>query len=427
MLYPAFESSRRTRQMWTDLSAINLHWQLRALDLFRPLGGGLTTRPEALLQAALTMNERIGRDYGKPAFEIHSVCREGETVPVQEQVVSRKPFANLLHFERQTDRHDPKVLLLAPMSGHYATLLRDTVQALLVDHDVYLTDWADAKEVPLEAGDFGFADYVDYIVDFLDHLGPNTHLIAVCQPTVPALVASSYLSLVESTFKPATVTLMGGPIDVAQAPTEVTRFADSRSMDWFRSHVIGQVPSRFAGAGRLVYPGFMQLSGFLAMNPERHVRSHWEMFESLVVGDEESSDKRAKFYDEYLAVCDLPARFYLETVDYVFKRRLLATEEFDFRGERVTPKQLRVPMLTVEGERDDISAPGQTLAAHELCTGLAGHQRYNYLQPGVGHYGVFSGGRWRSEICPRITDFIRRHDPECSPALHRIEVSLLSG
>lgn len=361
------------------------------------------------LHAYFTMIERATRQYKKPPFGLESTVIDGEQINVTEQISLEKPFGNLLHFARDTDRHDPKLLVVAPMSGHYATLLRGTVKALLPSHDVYITDWKNARDVRRQEGVFGFDEYVAYMRDFITHLGPNTHVLAVCQPTVPVLAAISLMAEDNDPNQPLTMTLMGGPIDPGANETDVTRFATKYPLDWFEHNVIETVPMGYAGYGRPVYPGFRQLSAFLAMNPGRHAKAHVEMFNQLCQGDGETAAKREKFYDEYLAVADLDAPFYLETIDKVFQRRLLANGLLDIGGRRVNPAAIsQTALLTVEGEKDDISAPGQTYGAHRLCSGLPAQMKCHYLQPEVGHYGIFEGRKYRAEIAPRITGFIQK-------------------
>ena len=312
---------------------------------------------------------------------------------------------------RGVERDDPKVLIVAPLSGHHATLLRGTVKALLPHHDCYVTDWVDAKQVPLSDGPFGFDDYVDYVIDFLRFLGPNTHVVAVCQPAVPVMAAVSLLAAADDLVQPATMTLMGGPIDTRAAATAVTKLAEGRPLSWFENTVIETVPFNYAGAGRRVYPGFIQLTGFMQMNLDRHMNAHVKLFDHLIRGDGESADATKRFYDEYMSVLDLPSDFYLETVSSVFQEHLLPRGLMRVHGELVEPMAIRkTALLTVEGELDDISAPGQTLAAHTLCSGLKPHQKFNLLQKGVGHYGIFNGKRWRDEIMPVVRNWIRSHD-----------------
>ncbi|MDE1152644.1 MAG: polyhydroxyalkanoate depolymerase [Micavibrio sp.] len=360
------------------------------------------------LTASTEMSERFTKEYVKPDFNITHTDIGGKKVDVTEEVVIDNAFASLLHFKRDTKRNDPKLLIVAPMSGHFATLLRDTVKQMLPSHDVYITDWKDAREVPLSKGDFGLDDYISYVKEFITKIGTDTHVVAVCQPTVPTMAAVSRLAQEKSDCQPLSMTLMGGPVDTSAAPSDVTKLARTKPLSWFEENLIGKVPSTYAGAGRLVYPGFVQLFSFIAMHPDKHTDAHVEMFESLVKGDREKADKRKAFYDEYLAVCDLPAKFYLETVENVFIDQKLAKGTLTHEGEAVDPGAIRrTALFTIEGENDDISTPGQTTVAHRLCSGLAATQKYHHLQPGTGHYGIFNGRSWREEIAPRVTGFIR--------------------
>lgn len=352
---------------------------------------------------------RVVRRYEKPSFGLAHTVIDGETVAVHEEVVASKPFCNLLRFRRETNWNHPKVLLVAPLSGHYATLLRDTVFALLPDHDVYITDWHDARLVPLAEGYFHFADYVATMQDFIRHLSPGVHVISVCQPTVPVLAAVSLMAAADDPAQPRSMTLMGGPIDTRCAPTEVNRYAKTRSLRWFDAHVITRVPLKYPGYMRRVYPGFLQHSGFVAMNPDRHLQAHIDFYNHLVEGDGDSAETHRKFYDEYNAVMDLPAEYYLETLEMVFMKHLLPQGEMTVAGQRVKPWAIRdTALMTIEGELDDISGPGQTEAAHGLCRNLPAERKEHFLVQGVGHYGIFSGRRWREEIYPRVRDFIRR-------------------
>ena len=363
------------------------------------------------LNATAEMVERGTRRFSKPEFSLHATTVGGETVAVTEEVVLSKPFCHLLHFKRSTERDDPRLLIVAPMSGHHATLLRGTVQALLPHHDCYITDWVDAKQVPLSAGRFGFDRYVDYVIEFLRFLGPNTHIVAVCQPSVPVMAAVSLLAAGNDPVPPPTMTLMGGPIDTRAAPTAVTKLAETHSITWFEHSVIHNVPFTYPGAMRRVYPGFIQLTGFMQMNLDRHVDAHMKLFKHLIRGDGESADATKRFYDEYLAVLDLAAEFYLETVERVFQKHLLPRGLMRVNGALIEPEAIRkTALLTVEGELDDISAAGQTLAAHTLCSGLRPNQKFNLFQKGVGHYGIFNGRRWREEIMPVVRAWIRQHD-----------------
>jgi poly(3-hydroxybutyrate) depolymerase len=364
--------------------------------------------------AAAELFERTTRRYGKPEFGLRETVVDDRPVAVEEEVVWSRPFCSLVHFRRDLpeDRpHDPKLLVVAPLSGHYATLLRGTVEAMLPEHEVFITDWADARMVPVSDGPFDLDDYVDYIVEMFHHLGPNTHVMAVCQPSVPVLAAVALMSEDKDPDVPSSMTLMGGPIDTRLAPTAVNQVAEARGTEWFRSHTIMTVPFPHPGFMRRVYPGFLQLTGFMSMNLDRHVTAHQEFYSHLVDGDGDSAEKHREFYDEYLAVMDLTAEFYLQTVDTVFVRHLLPNGQMTHRGRPVRPDRIRrTALLTVEGERDDISGVGQTKAAHTLCSNLPYEKRQHYLALGVGHYGVFNGSRFRSLIQPRIRDFVRQHD-----------------
>ncbi|AZO20838.1 polyhydroxyalkanoate depolymerase [Mesorhizobium sp. M1E.F.Ca.ET.045.02.1.1] len=360
--------------------------------------------------AAAELFERTTRRYGKPQFGLTKTMVDWKTVDVTEKTVWSKPFCNLQRFERSlpADRKpDPKLLIVAPMSGHYATLLRGTVEAMLPHADVHITDWVDARMVPLSKGSFDLDDYVDYIIDMFHALGPDTHVMAVCQPSVPVLAAVAVMEKRGDPFVPSTMTLMGGPIDTRRNPTAVNLLAEEKGIGWFRDNVIMQAPWPVPGFGREVYPGFLQLSGFMSMNLDRHIIAHKDFFMHLVKHDGDNAEKHRDFYDEYLAVMDLTAEFYLQTVDTVFVRHALPKGEMTHRGEAVDPSLIRnVAMFTVEGENDDISGLGQTQAAHDLCVNIPADWQAHYVQPAVGHYGVFNGSRFRSEIVPRIVDFI---------------------
>ena len=354
--------------------------------------------------------ERTTRRYGKPRFDLPTTTVDWKTAAVSEKVVWSRPFCNLVNFERALPagrRPDPKLLIVAPMSGHYATLLRGTVEAMMPHTDVYITDWTDARMVPVSEGKFDLDDYIDYVIDMLHALGPDTHVMAVCQPSVPVLAAVAIMEARGDRYAPSTMTLMGGPIDTRRNPTAVNTLAEQRGTQWFRDNVIMQVPWPNPGFMREVYPGFLQLSGFMGMNLDRHIIAHKDFFMHLVKNDGDSAEKHRDFYDEYLAVMDLTAEFYLQTVDTVFVRHALPKGEMKHRGEPVDTAAIRnVALLTVEGENDDISGVGQTQAAHNICVNIPADMRAHYLQPAVGHYGVFNGSRFRSEIVPRIVDFI---------------------
>jgi len=351
--------------------------------------------------------ERVSRKHGKPEFGIRHVSSGGRTLAVRERVVASTPFCDLLHFERERRTGDPVVLVVAPLSGHFATLLRDTVRGLLAEHDVYITDWQDARQVPAGRGPFSLDDYIEMLLDFLARLGPEVHLVAVCQPSVPALAATALLAAAGKAA-PRSLVLMGGPIDTRVGVTKVNEFAGSHSRRWFEQMLIQTVPPPYPGFGRRVYPGFMQLSGFMGMNLDRHVGAHLRMFEHLVTGDGESAEAHRSFYDEYLAVMDMPAEYFLETVQRVFQEHHLPRGLFTHRGAPVDTAAIRdTALMTVEGERDDISGVGQTEAAHRLCPNVPPERRRHRLQAGVGHYGIFNGRRWRQEILPDVADFIR--------------------
>jgi poly(3-hydroxybutyrate) depolymerase len=365
--------------------------------------------------AAFEVFERATRRYSQPEWGIDSTLVGGERVPVHITSVWERPFCRLLHFERAfahtPKRPQPKLLIVAPMSGHYATLLRGTVEAFLPNHDVYITEWVDARMVPLVDGNFDLDDYIDYVISMLHWLNGGTHVIAVCQPSVPVLAAVARMEAEDDPCAPLTMTLMGGPIDTREHPTAVNALAEERGIDWFRSHVITKVPFPHPGFMRDVYPGFLQLNGFVTMNLDRHIEAHKNLFMHLVQGDGDSATKHREFYDEYLAVMDLTAEFYLHTVETVFIRHALPKGEMTHRGAKVDPGAIRrVALLTIEGEFDDISGVGQTEAAHRLCVNIPADMKAHYLQPGVGHYGVFNGSRFRSEIAPRISDFALSHN-----------------
>lgn len=353
--------------------------------------------------ASFEIVSRASLNHARPPFGIRSVLVGTEVVEVHEVVAASTPFASLLHFAKPAVADQPRVLIVAPLSGHFATLLRETVRTMLVDHDVYVTDWHNARDIALDDGPFGVEDYTDHLIEFLTVIGPGAHLVAVCQPCVAALAATAVLAESRSPFTPRSLTLMAGPIDARIAPTAVNRLATSTPIEWFRDNVVATVPRRYRGAGRRVYPGFVQLGAFLAMNTNRHLDSHWQMYRDLASGRDEEADSTKKFYDEYFSVLDLTAEFYLETVERVFQRHELARRSMTHRGRLVDPRAIvHTALVTVEGERDDICAPGQTMAAHDLAPSIRSHRRAHHLQAGVGHYGVFSGRRWENEIYPLV-------------------------
>jgi poly(3-hydroxybutyrate) depolymerase len=367
------------------------------------------------MAAAAELFERSTRRYQRPEWGIDHTVAGGERVPVHVTTVWERPFCRLLHFERAFThaprRPQPRLLIVAPMSGHYATLLRGTVETFLPNHDVYMTEWADARMVPLSDGRFDLDDYIDYVISMLHALGGDAHVIAVCQPSVPVMAAVSLMEADKSEYVPHSMVLMGGPIDTRINSNAVNKLAENRGLEWFRSHVITKVPFPHPGFMRDVYPGFLQLHGFMSMNLDRHIEAHHNLFMHLVKGDGDSAQKHREFYDEYLAVMDLSAEFYLQTVDTVFIRHALPKGEMKHRRRHIDPSQIkRVALMTVEGEHDDISAVGQTRAAHDLCVNIPAENKAHWEQPAVGHYGVFNGSRFRAEIAPRIADFVLSHN-----------------
>ena len=366
------------------------------------------------ISAGAELFERMTRRYGKPTFGLDELVIGGAAYNVLEDVVWSRPFCNLLRFVRPDipdAQNQPKLLIVAPMSGHYATLLRGTVEAFLPHCDVYITDWADARMVPLAAGTFDLDDYIDYLRDILHHLGPGVHTLGVCQPSVPLLAAVALMEAEGDPDAPASMTLMGGPIDTRRGQTEVNKVAEKRGVEWFRRNCLHSVPFPYPGFGREVYPGFLQLSGFMAMNLDRHVSAHLEMFNHLVKGDGDSAEKHREFYDEYMAVMDLDAAYYMQTVETVFVRHALPEGQMRHRGRPVDPLAIRnCGLMAIEGEKDDISGGGQTQAAIDLCANIPDGKKQYYLQLGVGHYGVFNGSRFRQEIAPRMRDFWARID-----------------
>ncbi len=401
MIYQAYQAHRDAFAPWRLLAHAGQEFLNHPWLLFRdhPL----------LRHAAATceMISRAGISHQRPDFGIASTMIAGETVPVREEAVAHTPFCTLLHFRKEKALSQPRVLLVAPLSGHFATLLRGTVETMLPDHDVYLTDWINARNVPLRYGRFDLDDHIDLMMSFMRRFGPDLHVVAVCQPSVPVLVATSLMAQADEHAQPRSIVLMGGPIDTRANPTQVSRFAEAHSLQWLEHHVIDTVPARHPGAFRRVYPGFLQLAGFLSMNLDRHVNAHVELFRHLVEGDGESATATRKFYDEYASVMDLPADFYLQTIDRVFHRQDLAHGSFVSRGRLVEPGAIeRTAVFLVEGENDDICAVGQTAAAKALLTGLPEAKKPHHVQQGVGHYGVFNGSRWRNVIYPKIRDFV---------------------
>jgi polyhydroxyalkanoate depolymerase len=363
------------------------------------------------LSAAYELIARAGLTHARPEYGIPAVTVGNREVAVTEEAVLTLPFGTLLRFKKDIDIPQPRVLVVAPLSGHFATLLRNTVRTLLPDNDVYITDWHNARDVPLETGAFGFDDYVDYLIKFMEKLGPGSHLVAVCQPCVQALAAVAVMAANGNPAQPASMTLMAGPIDTRVNPTKVNKLATSKPMSWFERNLIARVPWKYPGARRMVYPGFVQLTAFVSMNVNRHYNAHQELYEHLRNGEHEKAQVIKTFYDEYFAVLDLAAEFYLETVSWVFQESRLPKGELTFKGQPVDLKAIRkTALLTVEGERDDICALGQTASAHDLCTGLRPHMKRHHMQSGVGHYGVFSGRKWDGQIYPIVRNLILASD-----------------
>jgi poly(3-hydroxybutyrate) depolymerase len=408
MLYQLYETQRAVMSPFAEFASATAKLYSHPLS---PFSQGMGSHRVA---ASFDLLHRLTKEYEKPGFDITSVPVDGVDVAVQEQVIVSKPFCRLLRFKRFADngpliekmQKHPVVLVVAPLSGHHSTLLRDTVRTLLQDHKVYITDWVDARMVPLTEGAFHLDDYVGYVQDFIRLLGPDVNVISVCQPTVPVLAAISLLAS-NGEFTPRTMTMMGGPIDARKSPTAVNNLAMNRSHDWFQNNVIYRVPANYPGSGRAVYPGFLQHTGFVAMNPDRHLNSHWDYFLDLVRGDDDSVEAHRKFYDEYNAVLDMPAEYYLETIKLVFQDFALVNGTWKVKGQLVRPQDIKsTALLTVEGELDDISGAGQTKAAHDLCTGIPAAKQQHYDVEGAGHYGIFSGRRWRDMAYPQIRQFI---------------------
>jgi poly(3-hydroxybutyrate) depolymerase len=405
MLYDAYEVQRSLLAGASKLAGLGAGWLNNPAN---PLGYSAMS---PMVAASLEVFAHVAAPRGKPEFGIQSVKVGRKEVRVDEQILLRKPFGQLKHFARDGIDKGPSLLIVAPMSGHYATLLRGTVQRLLPKFDVYITDWRDAKLVPLSEGSFDLDDYIDYLVEFLEHIGKKTgdrpHLLAVCQPAVPAFAATALMNADKNHWRPKSLTMMGGPIDTRKAPTAVNTLATQRPFGWFEQNVIATVPMIYPGAGRKVYPGFLQLAGFMTMNLGSHLVSHWEMFKHLVVGDEEGAAATQKFYDEYRSVCDMTSEFYLQTVDVVFQRHLLPKAEMTHRGRLVDPATIRdTALLAIEGERDDISGIGQTKAALDIATKLPKAKKQYFLAEDVGHYGIFNGRKWRDKIAPVVERFI---------------------
>lgn len=409
MLYDAYEFQRGMLASASAVANFSAGWLNNPANPFSYFGGG------PVLASALEVFAHAAAPRGKPAFGLTETQVDGKTVAVHEEIVLQKPFGQLKHFVREGVEGGPKLLIVAPMSGHYATLLRGTVERMLPSADVYITDWRDAKLVPLSDGSFDLDDYIDYVIEFLEVVGRDgdarPHVLAVCQPSVPCYAAVALMNGDKHPNRPRTLTMMGGPIDTREAPTAVNTLATDRPLAWFEQNVVATVPMTYPGAGRRVYPGFLQLAGFMTMNLGSHLMSHWEMYKHLVAGDGESADATKDFYDEYRSVCDMDAPFYLQTVELVFQTHALPNGTMRHRGRRVDPAAITdTALLAIEGERDDISGLGQTKAALSLATGLPGKDKRYYMAPEVGHYGIFNGSKWRERIAPVLEEWIAAHD-----------------
>ena len=409
MLYDAYEVQRSFLAGASKLAGLGAGW------LNNPANPWGYSSMGPIVAASLEVFAHAAAPRGKPEFGLESVQIDGEDVAVHEEILLRKPFGQLKHFYREGHDQGPHLLIVAPMSGHYATLLRGTVERLLPSCDVYITDWRDAKLVPMSDGSFNLDDYIDYLIEYFELIGKKTgerpHMLAVCQPAVPAYAATALMNENRNPYRPRSLTMMGGPIDTREAPTAVNTLATQRPFSWFEQNVIATVPMIYPGAGRKVYPGFLQLAGFMTMNLGSHLVSHWEMFKHLVVGDEESASATQKFYEEYRSVCDMTADFYLQTIDVVFQQHLLPKGEFEHRGRLVRPDAIRdTALLAIEGERDDISGIGQTKAALDIATRLPKSKKQYFLAKDVGHYGIFNGRKWREKIAPVVERFIEAND-----------------
>ena len=423
MLYQLYETQRALMAPFSEFASASSKLYNHPLSPF-------THTPMAQrVSAGLDLMHRLAKDYEKPQFDIRTAIVDGVAVAVQEQVAIAKPFCRLLRFKRFTDdptaltdmKTQPSVLIVAPLSGHHSTLLRDTVKSLLTGHKVFITDWTDARMVPADKGPFHLDDYVAYMQEFMRHIGPEVNVISVCQPTVPVLAAVSLMAS-RGEFTPRTMIMMGGPIDARKSPTAVNNLAMNKSHEWFEHNVIYRVPQNYPGATRRVYPGFLQHTGFVAMNPDRHATSHYDYFLDLVRGDEESAESHRQFYDEYNAVLDMPAEYYLDTIKTVFQDFALVNGTWVVNGEPVRPQDIQTTaLLTIEGELDDISGAGQTRAAHDLCTGVPKARQFHYDVPGAGHYGIFSGRRWREQVHPEVCAFIARFGSDAAATPTRVK------
>ncbi len=400
MLYQAYQNHVDLTEPWRVGAAASL----RYLNL---VPQGISDTWLGRLSAALELISRSRLTYTRPPYGIDRVMVGNRELEVTEEIAYATPFGSLLHFRKDEARDQPKVLLVAPMSGHFATLLRSTVKTLLQDHDVYITDWHNPRDIPLSEGRFGLEDYTEHLITFLGQLGPRPHMVAICQPSVSALAATAVMAEEDHPSRPATLTLMAGPIDTRISPTRVNEFAKSKPISWFEDNLINYVPLQCRGAFRKVYPGFVQLTAFVSMNLERHLKQHIDLASHIANGETEKAEAIKAFYDEYFAVMDLTAEFYIETVRDVFQEHLLPQGKLPHRGRTVDPRAIRrIGLMTVEGEKDDICSIGQTVAAQDLCTSVRAYRRVHHMQAGVGHYGVFSGKRWNNEIYPLLRDFI---------------------
>jgi poly(3-hydroxybutyrate) depolymerase len=409
MLYDAYEVQRSFLAGASKLAGMSAGW------LNNPANPIAYASGSPLIAAALDVFAHAAAPRGKPEFGLHETVVRGRKVKVHEEIVVREPFGQLKRFVRagMADK-DPPLLIVAPMSGHYATLLRGTVERMLPKHDVYITDWRDAKSVPLTEGSFDLDDYIDYLIEFMEAIGElrgeRPHVLAVCQPSVPAYAATALMNSTRNRWRPKTLTMMGGPVDSREAPTAVNTLATERPLGWFQKNAVAIVPLYYPGAGRKVYPGFLQLAGFMTMNLGSHLVSHWEMFKHLVEGDEESATSTQKFYDEYRSVADMTAEFYLQTVDVVFQQHLLPKGKLMHRGNKVDPKAIKdTALLAIEGERDDISGIGQTKAALDISSSVPQAKKKYFMAKGVGHYGIFNGRKWREKIAPVVEDWIAKN------------------
>jgi poly(3-hydroxybutyrate) depolymerase len=409
MLYDAYEVQRSFLAGASKLAGMSAGW------LNNPANPVAYASGSPLIAAALDVFAHAAAPRGKPEFGLHQTVVKGRKVKVHEEILVREPFGQLKRFVRagMADK-DPPLLIVAPMSGHYATLLRGTVERMLPKHDVYITDWRDAKSVPLTEGTFDLDDYIDYLIEFMEAIGElrgeRPHVLAVCQPSVPAYAATALMNSTRNRWRPKTLTMMGGPVDSREAPTAVNTLATERPLGWFQKNAVATVPLYYPGAGRKVYPGFLQLAGFMTMNLGSHLVSHWEMFKHLVEGDEESATSTQKFYDEYRSVADMTSEFYLQTVDVVFQRHLLPKGQLMHRGNKVDPKAIKdTALLAIEGERDDISGIGQTKAALDISSGVPHAKKKYFMAKGVGHYGIFNGRKWRDKIAPVVEDWIAKN------------------